>query len=349
MRLSLMLAVFLLHNSYAFEWAQKPGACLPEFLHQTGIFSNTPNLEVHKELYPFEPQYPLWTDGATKRRYAYIPPGEKINSSNMNSWKFPIGTIFWKEFSFKNLRAETRVIAKTREGWVYGSYLWNEKQTRAKLVSKDGMNSVTPIGKFELGVEIRHDIPSKIQCKACHNLEIDMVLGFDALQLSDDRDPGALNWGTSKKEFSELRVSTLVSNNLLTHFPSVPEKVKAKSALERSALGYLHGNCGNCHNPKGAAQHTKMFLKHEMLSPHEEQAISTTIHKKTLNYALPGFDKEYTYRILPGNPALSAVWYRMSNRLKNHQMPKIGSKVVDQAGSNLILNWIFNMPTGPSE
>jgi len=330
-----------LSSAYAFQWALEDHPQLPPSLHQTGIYHSDSEFKISKELYPFKPQYPLWTDGAVKYRYAYVPQGKQIDTLNMNDWQFPEGTIFWKEFNFKNIKVETRVIALTKKGWLYGSYKWNKEQTTATLVSESGAKDVAPIGYYKLGKELMHDIPTKLQCKACHNLGKNMILGFDALQLSDDQNS---NNGPFAHD-TQLTVSTLVKNNLLTHAPKKPESIKTDSDLERRALGYLHGNCGNCHRPTGAAQHTKLFFRHEMASKSQtEPAIETTVHKNTLNYALPGLKLEQTYRLVPGSPALSALWFRMNSRHIKHQMPKIGSKVVDTEGSQLIFDWILSLP-----
>ena len=330
----------------AFDWALETNPQLPTELHQTGIYSSDASLDISKELYPFKPQYPLWTDGARKNRYAYVPSGKQIDSSNMDDWQFPQGTIFWKEFSFKNKKVETRVIALTAKGWLYGSYLWNKEQTCATLVHKDGARDVAPIGFYKQGKELNHHVPSKLQCKACHDLERNMILGFDALQLSDDKDPNAVKWFSDHGP--DLSISKLVQNNLLSHPPAKPERIHARSDIERSALGYLHGNCGSCHRPTGAAQHTKLFLRHEMASKSKiEPTIKTAVHQKTFNYTLPGLTKEETYRLVPGSPALSALWFRLSSRDIRHQMPKIGSQVIDSQGSDLIFDWILNIQDSP--
>ncbi|MBA3538393.1 MAG: hypothetical protein H0T79_02085 [Deltaproteobacteria bacterium] len=36
----------------------------------------------------YVPQYELWADGATKHRWITLPPGAKIDTSDMSSWKF---------------------------------------------------------------------------------------------------------------------------------------------------------------------------------------------------------------------------------------------------------------------
>ena len=48
-------------------------------------------------------------------------------------------------------------------------------------------------------------------------------------------------------------------------------------------------------------------------------------------------------RIEPGDHAASAVWYRMSQRGNNEQMPPIGTEVVDQTGLDTIAMWIDSL------
>jgi hypothetical protein len=55
-------------------------------------------------------------------------------------------------------------------------------------------------------------------------------------------------------------------------------------------------------------------------------------------YKQPGQAK--TYRITPGDPAASAVAYRMAQRVGFPQMPPIGTKRVDAEGLALVTAWI---------
>ena len=64
---------------------------------------------------PFSPQYPLWSDGAAKARWIYLPPGTAIDTSDPDDWTFPVGTRFWKEFTFNGRKVETRLhVARVR-------------------------------------------------------------------------------------------------------------------------------------------------------------------------------------------------------------------------------------------
>ena len=90
------------------------------------------NLRVDPRNLPFAQQYPLWSDGADKRRWIYLPPGTTIDASNPESWNFPVGTKLWKEFSWGGQRVETRMLQRIRTGWSYATYVWNEAGERGR-------------------------------------------------------------------------------------------------------------------------------------------------------------------------------------------------------------------------
>ena len=85
---------------------------LPEKLSETELYVDIVQREIHPAIRLFKPQYELWSDGEDKRRWVYIPECEKIDSSNMNDWSFPVGTRFFKEFSVGNKKVETRYIER---------------------------------------------------------------------------------------------------------------------------------------------------------------------------------------------------------------------------------------------
>ena len=85
---------------------------LPEKLSETELYVDIVQEEVHPAIHLFKPQYELWSDGEGKKRWVYIPECEKIDSSNMNDWSFPVGTRFFKEFSVGNKKVETRYIER---------------------------------------------------------------------------------------------------------------------------------------------------------------------------------------------------------------------------------------------
>src|SRR5688572_31053294 len=58
----------------------------------------------------------LWADGATKRRWLFLPDGAQIDSADPDHWRFPAGTRLWKEFTRDGVRVETRIMHKTGDG-----------------------------------------------------------------------------------------------------------------------------------------------------------------------------------------------------------------------------------------
>src|SRR5829696_2181272 len=218
----------------------------PRFLSDTGLYSNVAKLKIDSRNRTFSPQYPLWSDGATKRRWVRLPDGSQINVADLAKWELPVGTKFWKEFAFKGRKVETRFLWQVRSNhWVFASYVWNEAQTEATLASESGIANIADVDSGK-----RHSIPSVSECRSCHDSGRTEILGFTALQLSDDRDPNALHAEPLSRDMITLR--TLVDENRLSpprpDLVTSPPRIAANLPVTRTALGYLSTNCGSCHN-----------------------------------------------------------------------------------------------------
>jgi len=271
-------------------------------LSLTGLYADAATKTVDPLNEVFSPRYPLWSDGAVKTRWIRLPPGGAIDKTDPDRWVFPVGTRFWKEFSFRDERGrphrvETRYLEKVgADDWTFASYAWDADETDAALVPAAGLKD-----RFPLGGGLSHDVPSLGECRACHARGGDRALGYDAVQLA----------GVD---------------------PSFPPAARA-------ALGYVHGNCGHCHNPQGLAARTGMFLRYQSGAPLSGQpAFETAVGRLTKKFKIPG--QAETYRIKPRDPAASAVYYRMSRRVGYPQMPPTGTKLADPDGLAVVLRWI---------
>jgi hypothetical protein len=161
----------------------------PQRLADTGLYATGTAGVVDSRNWYYSPQYPLWSDGLTKKRWVYLPPGTTIDASNANAWGYPAGTRFWKEFSLNGRKVETRMMWKSPDaGWVFATYVWNDEGTDAVLAPDDGVPGVAEVAPGR-----RHGIPSRYDCAACHGDGAAGPLGFNALQLSTDRDPNAIH------------------------------------------------------------------------------------------------------------------------------------------------------------
>src|SRR5690606_24642042 len=98
----------------------------PPTLAETGLYAEFETLAVDPGHIVFSPQYPLWTDGAAKRRWISLPEGTAVDGSDSDAWIFPIGTRIWKEFAFSGQRVETRYMERLADGqWLFAAYEWS--------------------------------------------------------------------------------------------------------------------------------------------------------------------------------------------------------------------------------
>lgn len=301
----------------------------PARLSETGLY--VPGTKrIDPSLVSFRPQYPLWSDGATKRRWLFIPPGTSIDAAGPGGWDFPVGTRLWKEFSY-GLPVETRLIERLADGtWRYVAYVWRPDLGDALLAPADGIADLavptTPGG--------RYTIPSEDDCRACHEGPAVPVLGLSALQLSADRDP--LVRHLDEIDPNELDLVALHEAGLIRNLPAAlldtPPRIDSASATERAALGYLHANCGHCHNADGALALLEMTL-HVDSSVAEVRRTLTGVKS---DFRMHGFDR----RIVPGLPHASVLALRMRSREPLEQMPPLGTRFKDDEGIALVERWI---------
>jgi mono/diheme cytochrome c family protein len=315
---------------------QAPAAWPPPTLRDTGLYSDWAARIVTPDNLPFSPQYPLWSDGAQKSRWLHIPKGTFIDGSNPDVWVFPVGMRVWKEFRFGR-RAETRLIERTGTGWQYATYAWNEDETEATLVPAGGMRYSVPIRDG-----VRHGIPSRADCRACHEGGPARLLGVTALQLSPDRDPNAPH--AEPLPPGAIDLTTLVSRGLLRGTPAQilnpPPRVVAASPAERAALGYLNSNCGSCHIATGELRSLAFALNYPLNRPPGEPApaLATSIGRPS-RFKVPDAD-DVRERIARGDPERSVVVVRMATRNPLVQMPPLGTRIVDDQAVDLLRRWI---------
>jgi hypothetical protein len=211
-RLAAALAISLVVSmlASALAGAAPAVAPLPQRLSETGY--GAPGMQA------FTPRYPLWTDGAAKRRWILLPAGTSIDASNRDAWDFPRGTKLWKEFAFDRA-VETRLIERLADGsWRFAAYVWRDDGSDADLAPERGIRAL-PVAGAPNG---RYVVPSRNDCLACHEGAPVPVLGYSAVQLETALPP---------------------------------------------ALGYLHGNCGHCHNASQAVAGVDMVLAQSAADP----------------------------------------------------------------------------------
>lgn len=279
----------------------------PLWLSELGLYTGMERRELAPDLHEVTPAFPLWSDGAAKRRWMRLPPGSAIDSSAMDDWQFPPGSMLFKEFSTGGRRMETRLIARTgagaRDYWM-GAFVWDEAESDARFA---------PEGALDVH-GTSHDVPRATSCGTCHNGEPGRVLGISAVQTPH------------------------LDGDLLSH-PAPDPGFERFEPIARAALGYLHGNCAHCHNPQGSARpDTDMDLRLATgdMNPAETAAAGTTIERPLQRFGAP----ELSVRVAPGAPERSALLARMLERGTPAQMPPLASEHIDPGGIAAVREWI---------
>jgi len=313
----------------------------PVLLSEAGLYSDIVGGTLAPGVYSYQPQFTLWADGATKNRWVKLPPGTQIDTTDMDFWEYPIGTKLFKEFSLNGVRLETRLILKRGvDDFYYMAFQWNSAQTEAVAV---------PAGVVDAAGTM-HDIPSQNDCETCHENMQDRILGFSAVQLAHP-----LTAATD----AEVNLEKIAAMGWLTHAP--PAIALPGDATAQAALGYLHANCGACHNYKSYVYMTavSMDLWLQTDNGQLDSVKATPTYMTLVDQPTTTMISDLMYRVWPGKPALSAVHELMSLRqgspgdvdgsAATRQMPPLATKVVDTVGLAQVDAWIDEVSPVPSD
>ncbi len=158
-----------------------------------------------------------------------MPREGTIEVAADGTWTFPNGAYFFKTFSWRGERIETRVLWQQEGVWDYAVYQWEgEEASLVDLAVSHSVQLQGDEGAFE------YEIPSRRQCRTCHESSDSPVLGFSSLQLDPDE-------------------------QLANLIPPTNTELGAPDPLTAEVLGYMEGNCVHCHNGI-----TEFDLSHEV-------------------------------------------------------------------------------------
>ena len=317
-----------------------PEEPFPEKLSQWNFFAgHAPELRPNSGVLPYDLNTPLFSDYAAKYRFVWMPPGTSAQYREDQVFDFPIGTVLIKSFAFpegtgvKEKLIETRLLVHTKIGWVGLPYVWNEKQTEARLQL---VPDPVPISYSDAAGK-RHDftylIPNANECKQCHeNSRVMLPIGPKARNLNKDY---AYADGTANQLARWIAVGYLRGAPAP---PAVPRAARWDSAdsgtLEQRARAYLDNNCAHCHQPGGSAGYTGFDLRLNA------DAASLGVCKSPNSAGRVG---TLIYDLVPGKPEESILVARMESIRPKEMMPQIGRSVVHEEGLALVRAWVGSM------
>ncbi|MFN5243519.1 MAG: SO2930 family diheme c-type cytochrome [Novosphingobium sp.] len=295
-------------------------AGFPANLADFGFFADGAAQRPASGVTPYRIQTPLWSDGAEKLRFVYLPAGAKAKAQGEGLLDLPVGAALIKTFKLEGRLIETRVLLHRADGWVALPYQWNREQTEARLALAGARLEL----KTPQGQAISYAIPNKNQCKECHqHKDVVVPIGPKARNLS-------AAWLTSFHKAGKLDAVPQVSSRV----PLWEDR--AKLAAAPVARGWLDSNCAHCHNPAGSASNSGLDLRWEQSDP-----VALGINKRPVAAGRGSGGLEFD--VLPGHPEKSIMIYRMGSLEGGISMPEVGRSSIDPDGQAAVTSWIRGM------
>ena len=296
------------------------GDTFPAALSAYGFFANQAAQQPAVGVTPYRLNTPLWSDGADKLRFVYLPAGTKAAANGPGLLQLPVGAALVKTFKLSGKLIETRVLLHRASGWLALPYVWDADQREARLALGGRRIALTgPAGQ-----PISYAVPNKNQCKECHGVAGAVTpIGPKGYNLSPE-------WLGAFQQAGRLDKVPQVARRI----PLWERREQAPAA--DAARGYLDVNCAHCHNPQGAASNSGLYLGWL-----ESDPIKLGLGKRPV--AAGRGSGNLDFDVVPGDAAHSILYYRMASLEGGIAMPELGRAKVDPAGLAAVQRWIGGM------
>jgi hypothetical protein len=253
----------------------------------------------------YDVAHPLWTGAGSKRRALRLPDDASIDVSVPESWQLPPGTIAMKTIADADHPLETRLIRTDGDDTQYEVYAWTDDGSDAERLELDAPTMLAG----------GHEVPSRLQCRQCHESASSVLLGIDALQLGD---AGMLD---------ELTARGVLSDAITGPRPTAAHAEPNAARV----LGWLAGNCVHCHNG-GAAENASFDLRPDV-------AFANLVDRPTASSA-----SATGMRVVRGDPDASVLYVAVAGADAGvDAMPPVGARLPDAALDDLRA-WIEGLP-----
>ena len=264
----------------------------------------------------YELSSPLFSDYAEKQRLLKLPAGKKMLANDNGLPDFPEGTILVKTFYYYHdkrditkgkIIIETRLLIKSVHSWNVGTYLWNEEQTDARLVTAGLNKTVNWISENGKPMVISYHVPANRECTSCHHSENTIVpIGPKIRNLNRD----IIRNGVPVNQLSYLQHEKKLDTLVPSSFEQLPNWEDESQTLDKRARAYLDVNCAHCHNKHGFAAQSNVYFDYGL--SFQETKIAD---KKT----------------------------GIINILTKGDMPKLGTTLIDKEGLALVKTYVESL------
>jgi putative heme-binding domain-containing protein len=323
------------------------GTEFPRKLSETGLFTSVRDHALAPGVESFDIAAPMWHDHATAVRAAAFPGTSRARWKG-DYFETPTNAVLLRTVSMEMTAGDPRTARRLETQLLHYdglaqrayTYRWNEAQTDAELVDKDGAEELlniidahAPGGRREQ----RWRYHSRAECIRCHMVRVAELHGnlnaFEPHQLAS-----ATN-GEGDNELARLITLGLIEHGERTErFAKLVNPHDEAAPIEQRARSYLHANCAHCHKPDAGgavAMYWPINFETERL-----KAID-------VNPARGDFGIVDAKIIYPSRPQNSSLYYRLLTT-GSGRMPTIGSTEVDVRGTELVRDWISS-PGRPAD
>jgi len=323
-----------------------PAAAPCERLSSYRFFTDGPAQVPNQRVLPYDINTPLFSDYAAKHRFIWLPLGQTMTYSETGVFEMPVGSVLIKTFSYlRDLRdptdgerlVETRLLVHRDDGWEGLVYLWNEDQSDAFLRVAGAVVPVEWVHTDGAARSLSYLVPDTNQCKNCHIAdEVATPIGIAARHLNRD---GEIGGGASNQ------LAALAAQGYLTGAPADPTSAPsapvwdnpASGTLDQRARAWLDINCAHCHSPVGPARTSGLDLTIEQTEPARYGVCKVPVA------AGPG-SGGFQYNIVPGQPDVSILIFRMESTEPEIRMPELLRQTVHSESMALLREWIASLP-----
>ena len=310
----------------------------------------------------------LFTDYASKYRFAFIPEGQKAVYSEHEAFDFPVGTVLVKTFAMPDhtsdregneLVIETRLLILREGGWIARPYYWESPEEAILAITGKSIENMTTNHNGE-DLTFTYNVPKAASCTSCHGV-------VPLLQGPEDTRKAIFKPIGPKARFlnSDFDYNGLVMNQLsywalndkLENLPADLEAVSKAPAfndsvdlsmlegeeLHDNAKAYLDINCAHCHRSEltlpedlyaGSAGGSGLQMEYNR--SYEGNPGKFGVCK----VPVAGGHDDYSADVVPLDADDSYLLFRMSTNDQRHRMPELGRSTVHGEGVALIHKWI---------
>lgn len=322
-----------------------PLAMIPADLKDVGLFPAFPDMtRAHPRALAFRPRHELWSNGLGKARFAVLPPGQTIDATDREAWRFPVGSLFFKTFfqdsggGVKGSPVETRLIRRIatsgepHEQWEFVVWQWSadgKRATRAEIRDRIRVKVVID------GRSVEHDIPKRADCWNCHIANKSPIIGFDELRLNV-----AVEGQTGQ---ARTQLEDVIARGWVTPPPRAPfAEITDPDPLQRQVKEWIHGNCAHCHNKEPPLEPGARYPE---LDLRWDRFMEDAIGKRTMTVGTA-----VGTRIVPGRPLESVLFLAVEGPMNSAGnasvkiMPPVGVNATDAEAINRLRTWITRLP-----